>query len=224
MTAGLLREVVRDALAIVLPVACAGCGADGRGLCARCRAALVPAVDIRRLSDGTAVHAALRYEGAVRHAILDFKENGRTDAARALGAPLASAVRAAALAAAPGCLRIVAIPVGRHAYRHRGYDPVRLLLRRAGLGAPHELLAAARVRDEQKSLGREQRAANLVGSMRASGDLRGLRVLLVDDVVTTGATLVEAARAVHAAGGQVAGAAVLASTPRLFPLSRVEPG
>ncbi|MCU1412866.1 MAG: hypothetical protein JWN80_206 [Microbacteriaceae bacterium] len=221
----MLLEVLRDALSIVLPVSCAGCGADDRGLCAGCRLALRPTIGIQRLSDGTVVRAALAYDGVARHAILEFKENGRTDIAWALSAPLATAVRAAALAAGPGdALSIVAIPVGRQAYRRRGYDPVRLLLRRAGLGGPHELLRSVRPRDEQKALGRAARAENLEGVMRAKVELGGARVLLVDDVVTTGATLAEAARAVRAGGGRVVGAAVLASTPRLFPNSHREPG
>ncbi len=212
-------DLLREALAIVLPVACAGCGVDGRALCDRCRAEFVPLVDVRRLSDGTPVHAALRYDGVVRHAILDFKENGRTDVARPLAQPLAAAVRAAALAGTGNGMRLVAIPVRRGAYRRRGYDPLRLLLRRAGLGAPHEVLRSVRARGEQKNLGADQRSENLAGTMNAVRDLAGARVLLVDDVVTTGATLAEAARAIRAAGGEVAGAAVLASTPRLFPRS-----
>ncbi|MES2171329.1 MAG: phosphoribosyltransferase family protein [Actinomycetota bacterium] len=211
----MIADLLRDALAVVLPVDCAGCGAPDRTLCTDCRLALAPVIECRVLSDGTPAHAALRYDGVVRHAILDFKQNGRTDAARALGAPLSSAVRASALAAGSGGLRVVAIPAGRQAYRRRGYDPVRLLLRRAGLGAPHELLVAGS-HGEQKSLGRQQRAENLAGTMRAIRGLAGVRVLLVDDVVTTGATLVEAVRAIRAADGEVAGAAVLASTPRLF--------
>lgn len=69
----------------------------------------------------------------------------------------------------------------------------------------------------QKGLGRGARAKRVRGSMRArhgffTGDLRGCPCIIVDDVLTTGATLAEAARAVHAAGGLVKGAVVLAAT------------
>ena len=58
------------------------------------------------------------------------------------------------------------------------------------------------------------RAANLAGALQARGPLHGLPVVLVDDVVTTGATLTEASRALGAAGARVCGAAVVAATQR----------
>ncbi|WP_454261450.1 phosphoribosyltransferase family protein [Pseudoxanthomonas mexicana] len=66
---------------------------------------------------------------------------------------------------------------------------------------------------DQRLLGRTERAANVSGSMRARG-AAGAAVIVVDDVVTTGATLVEAARALRAGGARVLGAATVASTTR----------
>jgi predicted amidophosphoribosyltransferase len=65
----------------------------------------------------------------------------------------------------------------------------------------------------QKALGSAERRENTAGTMRARRPLPGRTFLLVDDVITTGATLEECARAVRAAGGRVIGAAALASTP-----------
>jgi len=211
----LLRSVLLDAAAVLAPVDCAGCGGADRALCERCRAELTPPCAEQTLDDGTRVVAALRYDGTVREIVLAYKEQGRTDVARALAAPLLAAVSTALR----GRCELVALPIGRAAYRRRGYDPVRMLLRKAGLGHPLAALRQTHDRAAQKSLSRAARAENLAGSMVASRGIRGRRLLLVDDVVTTGASLSEAARALRAAGAEVVGAATLASTPRLFPQS-----
>jgi len=75
------------------------------------------------------------------------------------------------------------------------------------------LLVPARSVADQSGLSTAERTANLHGALRATTAVRG-PVLVVDDVVTTGATLVEAARALTAVGHQVAGAAVVAATSR----------
>ena len=74
-------------------------------------------------------------------------------------------------------------------------------------------MPARRVAD-QSGLDAAGRSANLAGALRASSDLSGVPVVVVDDVVTTGATLVEAARALRDAGALVRGAAVVAATQR----------
>lgn len=70
---------------------------------------------------------------------------------------------------------------------------------------------------DQAGLGAADRAANLSGALRSRLDLRGLHLIVVDDVMTTGATLAEAARALRAAGAHVPAAAVIAATPRRTP-------
>jgi predicted amidophosphoribosyltransferase len=158
------------------------------------------------------VVTALRYEGRVRRVILALKEQDRTYVAAALSEPLAAAI-ARSQSSAQAELAIV--PTSRRAYRRRGYDPVALLLRHAGL-RPKKVLRPARSTARQKTLGATQRAANLRGALVAAQPLTGRSFVLVDDVLTTGATLGEAARAITAAGGEVLGAATLAFTPRLF--------
>jgi predicted amidophosphoribosyltransferase len=107
------------------------------------------------------------------------------------------------------------VPQSAEAFRRRGYDPVRLLVRgSAARVAP--VLAASRRTVSQKSLDSERRAANRVDSMAAVRPLAGRAFVLVDDVVTTGATLIEAARAIEHAGGRVDFSVTLAATPRLF--------
>ncbi len=197
---------------LVLPDRCAGCEEVGPTLCAACRRALRPAIT-SRVAAGVPVTSALGYEGVVAEVVVVFKNEGRT----ALGRPLGAALRAA-VAAAVGEVRgdgiaLVPMPRTRRSAVERGYDPVRVLLRRARLPVTPGLRLVRRPRD-QLGLGRDARFAHLEGTVRASARLAGQRVLLIDDVVTTGATLAEAARAVTAAGGTVVGAATVASTPR----------
>jgi ComF family protein len=228
---GAARDAVLDALAVLLPVGCAGCGRADRALCPDCRVACAVDPAVRPttrhlLGDGTPVVSALRYDGAVRATILAFKENGRTDVARPLAAALAVAIEEAARAAealtepptTPGehpALVLCPVPSTRASSRKRGYRPADLLVRAAGF-RPRQVLVAAAPSARQKLLGREERGRNLQGSMRARCPLGGRRFVLIDDVVTTGATLTEAARAVREAGGEVVACATLAFTPLLF--------
>ena len=77
---------------------------------------------------------------------------------------------------------------------------------------------------DQKALGVADRAENRAGAFTATRRLDGRTFLIVDDVLTTGATIADAARAIEAAGGVVAGAATLAFTPRLFPSRDITDG
>jgi predicted amidophosphoribosyltransferase len=195
---------------LALPVDCAGCGTAGPALCRDCRLRLAPQVTSRTVG-GIPVTSALTYQGVAQPVIVAFKNEGRTG----LAPPLARALRAAVAAAVEGIegdgLLLVPMARTRRSAVERGYDPVRLLLRRAGL--PHaDVLRLVRRPRDQVRLGREDRFANVEHGTAARTPLSGSRVLLVDDVVTTGATLQEAARAVRAAGGQVLGAATVAST------------
>lgn len=214
-SAALLSSLL-DAWSVVVPVECAGCGRADRALCEQCRAQLAPRLLTTAIGGMSAI-SALRYDGAARAVIVAMKEQGRTDVAGPLAAALWSAV-AAALTGADHTTELATIPGSRAAYRRRGYDPVALLLRRAGVPRVARVLTSVRVTERQKTLGRAARGVNLAGSLRATRPLTGRRFLLVDDVVTTGATLREAARAIRTSGGIVTGAATLAVTPLRFPV------
>jgi ComF family protein len=206
---------VLDAWSVLMPVDCAGCGRPDRALCLCCREALRPEPVRRRLTDGTPVVAALPYRGVLRRTLLEYKEGNRTDVSRVLAVPLTAAIVAAReLAGGSAAAEVVPVPTSAAAYRRRGYDPVRLLLRRAGIPFSR-VLARARGGTAQKTLGSADRRLNIAGTLRAMRPLAGRSFLLIDDVLTTGATLEECARAIRAAGGSVTGAATLAFTPRL---------
>jgi ComF family protein len=213
-----LRDALLDALAVLLPVECAGCGAADRALCADCREAVRPSVVRAVLSDGTPVFSGLAYRGRVRRILLAFKEDGRTGlagvlaeaVAAALVVPIAEVDRGAAVD-----LEVCVVPSSRSARRRRGYDPVRMLLARAGVRvAP--VFAPARPHRAQKSLSAVDRRSNLEGAFRLRRPVEGRRFVLVDDVVTSGATLLAAARTLRDGGAHVVAAVTAATTPRRF--------
>jgi len=206
------RTALREALSVVSPVACAGCAAPDVELCSDCRVRLEPAVRSRTLVTGLRVVSGLDYEFEVRRAVIAFKQQGRLRLARWLAPALRAALAEACPPGAPPSL--VAVPASRAGLRRRGFDPVGLLAREAGLVlAPRLLKSVVGAGGSQKHRDRVQRHRDRLGSLRAAADLTGHRVLLVDDVVTTGSTLLEAERALVTNGATVVGAACLASTP-----------
>jgi predicted amidophosphoribosyltransferase len=208
------REALLDAWAVLMPTECSGCGTPDRALCAACRAALRAAPRSAR-REALTVWSALDYTEVVGRVLVAYKDGGRTDAAPMLAAALGAAVAAALAAAPPGAsgILLVTVPSSHRAWRSRGFHPVDLLLRRAGLW-PVPVLRPRTAAADQVGLGREQRLDNRRDTLVATRSLAGQRVLLVDDIVTTGATLLEARRAVHLAGGIVLGAATVAETRR----------
>lgn len=219
------RGALLDALALALPVDCAGCGAADRSVCNVCRAQLAPVpVAVTRPSLepwSERAWAGLAYADAAARVIRSMKDAQRTDATPALAPALRAALAAACAAAGEpprAVVEIAAVPSTPAARRERGYDPVRLLLGRAGFRSSG-VLRTREGRMDQARLGREARRENAAGSMAPVGRLDGRVFVLVDDVVTTGSTLAEAARAIHSAGGMVHAFAVLAHTPRRIPES-----
>ena len=201
--AGVLDEV----LSLVLGATCAGCGVQGALLCGDCTAALSAAPVARRLDGGIAAVAAMRFDGVPARCIRAVKEEGAT----LLVKPLSEALRCVLPGGGVG---LVPIPTSRAAFRRRGYRVPESLIRAAGERPWRLLRPAARVAD-QRGLGRAERVLNVAGSMRTRYRGRGEEVVVVDDVITTGATLSEASRVLEHAGFRVVGAVALAATPHL---------
>jgi predicted amidophosphoribosyltransferase len=214
----LIRESLLDAAAILLPVRCAGCGTPDRTLCDECDASLHAVVRRDEVGDAP-VWSALRYEGVARRVLLAYKDRGRVELARALSRRLRAAIAEAQREAGGGragtALLPVLIPSTRAAWRRRGYHPTRSVLARAHILVPPlwRALRLARQTADQAGLSATDRSGNRAGSLRASHRLAGRDCLIVDDILTTGATVAEAARAVRAVGGRVRGAATIAWTP-----------
>ncbi|MGH2450722.1 MAG: ComF family protein, partial [Candidatus Limnocylindria bacterium] len=187
-----LAEAVRDAL---VPPRCAGCGRPGAWFCIACRDACEPSR--ARLPAGPALVACGAHEGPLRAAIHALKYREERALSCELGALVASRV-AADLAVGIRLDVVAPVPLHPARRRMRGYDQAALLAEVVGeaTGLPvREALRRIRHSRPQVELDRAHRAASVRGAfVTEAGALRGLRVALVDDVATTGATLAEAAR------------------------------
>ncbi|MFE6734156.1 ComF family protein [Microbacterium sp. NPDC057650] len=206
------RRLGVEALAFLFAADCPGCDAPGTLLCPDC-ALLLTAQPVQRTTPGgVRVCAAHEFDGVVARCIRRVKEDGQTLLAPALGAALR-----VALAREGDDAVLVPVPTSRAAFRRRGYRVPELLLRAAGR-VPCRMLLSTGTRSDQRGLGRAERARNVQGSMRVRHPLlaraeAGTAVVIVDDVVTTGATIDEAARVLRRAGYRVVGAVALAATP-----------
>lgn len=215
------EEVLAAALLdVVLPLECGGCGAPSTRWCPVCAAALQvntdePHVLVTRVDPGVPVFALGRYAGPRRQAIVAVKERGRRD----LTAPLARALalginRLLDWGVLSPPLTVVPAPTRRTAARRRGGDPVTRIAAAAAATCPDITVApvlrtAALVRDSVGLSGAD-RERNIAGRVRLTRAVPGGEVLLVDDIVTTGATASEAVRALAGAGVRVAAVLALA--------------
>ncbi|SEL95746.1 ComF family protein [Rhodococcus maanshanensis] len=210
---------MRALVDLILPRECGGCGVAGTDWCDRCRAELSadPVRLAPRFDPGVPAWALGRYTGPRRGAVIAAKERGRRDLARPLGHALAGAVRRlrelgeidpSELAA----LALVPAPTRARAARARGGDPVtRAVLAAASALSPEPvavvpMLKFARGVQDSVGLSARSRIENLSGRIIATPGSRTGRsscVVLVDDVLTTGATVSESVRVLAGSGVRV---------------------
>lgn len=228
--AGRLRPWWQAVLDLLFPPRCQVCGApDGFPLCGKCWRSfprlsapvcqvcgrplrgppdlVFTCVRCRHRRDPVRVRAFGRYEGRLRDAVHALKYRGRLALAEPLGRGLAEVVAADPVLSSADA----AVPVPLHPRRHarRGFNQAEELARY--LGRPVRT-ALVRVRDtpSQTELDEDERRRNVRGAFAVRGSVRGLRVVLVDDVVTTGSTLAECAAVLRAAGAAHVGAVAVA--------------
>ncbi|HEX4744038.1 MAG TPA: phosphoribosyltransferase family protein [Candidatus Limnocylindria bacterium] len=197
---------------LVLPRRCSGCRAPGEWLCLECRDACEP--EPLALGRALAGRAAGTFAGPLREAIHALKYGGEHALAIELGALVAAEV-ARDLARGAVLDAVVVVPLHRARLRERGYDQAHLLAAAVARSCGLPLLPALRrIRRSvpQVELDRARRAESVRGAfVGVAGSLRGLRVALVDDVTTTGATLRSAAAAARACGARSVRAYTVAS-------------
>jgi predicted amidophosphoribosyltransferase len=239
----MLRDLLDGSLDLLLGSSCVGCGRPGRLLCRGCAALLPvgarPAWPVPPPPGLAPPWAAGEYAGTTRAMVVGHKEHRLLALRTPLAGQLATAVAAALREAPPGPVVLVPVPSRPASVRARGHDPTgsitsgaSRMLRARG----HDVLAVSMLRTrpgvvDQAGLGAAERAANLAGSMHCPPDAlrrlavrrRRARLVVCDDVLTTGATAREAQRALAAVGLEVVAIAVAAATTRRIPPAGAAP-
>lgn len=204
-----------DLVAPVAPPVCVACGAWARAaepVCGGCRAQLRwLGPDAHEVAPGLAAWAPVAYAGTARAVVGALKFRGAVRVADAMAAPIAAAAPAGWLA------DVVLVPVPLHPSRRRrrGFNQAERLAgavaRRTGLPVG-DCLERSGSRGTQMGRGRAQRLEGLAGSIRPRASVPA-RAVLIDDVTTTGATLVACAAVLRAAGAREVRAIAYARTP-----------
>lgn len=236
-----VRSAAAAAADLLAPTWCIGCRTGGTDLCPGCRGDLrlltrhpfraeEPAEALPILPDLSLlpVLSAAEYTTLVADAVLAFKDHQRTGLAHVLAGALGRALNAAAQHCRSGRILVVWPPTAPRSQLTRGRHPLGELIdlvvlppdaTAAGSLVRHRVAASELLGIGTGQKSRSQRARRRAESRfrladGAGGQLQGVQVVLVDDVLTTGATLGSLYRLLSGAGADVRAAAVLAATPR----------
>ncbi len=202
-----LRDLTDSALRLLFPPRCVLCGREGDLMCESCRRSFPPRLDpdaIPRLPGIRAARAVWPYEGNVREIVRRYKYNGL----RSLAPVLASEMAYVSREWDPAIGLIVHVPAHPARLRERGYDQSELLARELSrMMGIRAVPALERVREtavQARAMNSAERSENVRGAFHVPDpeQIRRATVLLIDDVLTTGATLKEAARALRRAGAR----------------------
>jgi predicted amidophosphoribosyltransferase len=208
-------------LDLVLPVECGGCAVPASRWCDACARTLLvrpdePHLIVPRVDPGVPVFSLGRYAGPRRNAIVAVKEHNRADLIDPLGTALRGGLRQLLTWGVLGTpLTVVPAPTRRQAARRRGGDPVnRIALAATSGGQAVAVAQALRMKalvKDSVGLSGAARQRNVAGRVRLTAGVPGTDVLVVDDIVTTGATASEAVRVLQTAGARVVAVLALAN-------------
>lgn len=200
-------STLEDLSNLLLPARCALCSRLPKPLCDSCWSRLVFSVREVRKSELTGV-AICDYSGEIADLLNEFKERGQVWLGKLLADQIPRFVDK------PDVAAIAFAPSSKMNFAKRGFVPAKVIAARIANSWQLPLLnfQVSGSRKDQSELDRLHRLDNLAGTMSLNRPLHGRRVLLVDDIVTTGATLSEMARVVTEAGGRVAGFITVAET------------
>lgn len=225
------RKLVKAGTEIVLPDVCAGCGIAGAWICDTCYVDVLP-IDVnsccrqcgspasgspascRRCQEWPPLdflaRSAFEFSGPVRQSILRMKYHGEYARSMWHGGHLVDVFKHTGWEVDV----ILPVPLHRSRERSRGYNQSEKLARNVGNSLGHGVLnSLSRQRNtpSQTTLSKDQRAANVAGAFACLPEVNGLNVLLIDDVMTTGATLLECAFACDLAGASAVRALTVAT-------------
>ena len=236
---GLAGRAARQFAELLWPTRCVACDMPGELLCPTCRAGL-PWIEQRHACptcgapygwltctechgdwETRATVSCLPFAGPAARMITCYKDEHELRLAPVIAAAMETSLYEASFwEARDGRPRFDAgatdavcfVPATAEAYARRGFDHMELVARRLSgeLGIPLADVLARGPSLDQRDLGREDRALNLQGTVSVVDDVRGLDLLLVDDVITTGASTRESARALLARGARSVTACSLA--------------
>ena len=209
------QQVLQSVLDLVFPPQCVSCKQHGSILCSSCLTSMRPSVllpprhDVRGIN---AVYALHSYEGTLRMCIHALKYEGVTRLAEPLGTLLAQLY----LSYHVGADMFIPVPLHPARYKQRGYNHAEFLAQvcstHVGVPSAPHLLTRTRATPAQVGLTAEQRQQNMVNAFRVSATqaIAKRKIVIVDDVCTTGATLEACATVLLRAGAVSVNALVLA--------------
>ena len=216
-------------LAHIAPFTCIACETEGSLLCrncvsllgerlpSRCFRCLSPADHFLVCADCSAttsvrcVAAHYDYKGYAKQLVQAFKFQGKRGAAKEVAALMTARIPAGAV--------LVHVPTATTRVRERGYDHAKLLAQEVSRlkRVPHLTLLARQTQVRQVGADKKERVNRIAGAFRVINSVQGAHIILIDDVVTTGATLSEAASVLMRAGARCVDALVFAATPPNYP-------